>query len=132
MFLFFAQALPYIGMAGILFYLIYILYKRNQFKNRSGAGAFFFENDCLVLNTGIPYPIPFHEIERVELHYNQWELDHLLSYSLWIKVIKKNGKTKRVYYKGYKTAKLALPSDMERALKEKGLPCDMIDSRKKN
>ena len=36
-----------------------------------------------------------------------------------------------VFYKGYRTAKLALPSDMEAALKEKGLHCIMVDSNKK-
>ncbi|WP_251318091.1 hypothetical protein [Flintibacter muris] len=80
-----------------------------------------------MLNTGVPYPIPFGEIERVELHYNQLELDHRLSYSLWVWVVRKNGKTKRVYYKGYRTAKLALPSDMKAALEEKGLHVLMVD-----
>ena len=108
-------------------YTYFFVYKRSKFKNRSGAGAFFFENDCLVLNTGVPYPIPFGEIERVELHYNQLELDHRLSYSLWVWVVRKNGKTKRVYYKGYRTAKLALPSDMKAALEEKGLHVLMVD-----
>lgn len=111
--------IPYIIILGVILY--FFVYKRSKFKNRSGAGAFFFENDCLVLNTGVPYPIPFEEIERVELHYSQWELDHQLSYSLWVWVIKKSGKTKRVYYKGYRTAKLFLPSDMKTALEEKGL-----------
>ena len=116
---------PYI--VGLCVILYFFVYKRSKFKNRSVSGAFFFENDCLVLNTGVPYPIPFNEIERVELHYNQWELDRQLSYSLWVHVIRKSGKTKRVYYKGYRTAKLALPSDMKAALEEKGLQVVMID-----
>ena len=110
---------PYIAALGLIVY--FFVYKRSRFKNRSGAGAFFFENGCLVLNTGVPDPIPLAEIERVELHYNQWELDHKLSYSLWVYAVRKSGKTKRVYYKGYRTAKLALPSDMKTALEEQGL-----------
>ena len=117
--------IPYIAIIGVILY--FFVYKRSKFKNRSWSGAFFFENDCLVLNTGVPYPIPFGEIERVELHYNQLELDHRLSYSLWVWVVRKNGKTKRVYYKGYRTAKLALPSDMKAALEEKGLHVLMVD-----
>ena len=116
---------PYI--VGLCVILYFFVYKRSKFKNRSITGAFFFENNCLVLNTGVPYPIPFDEIERVELRYNQWELDHRLSYSLWVCVVRKNGKTKRVYYKGYRTAKLALPSDMKMALEEKELHVVMID-----
>ena len=75
--------------------------------------------------------VGFDEIERVELHYNQWELDHRWSYGLWVWVIKKDGKTKKVYYKGYRTAKLALPSDMKAALEEKGLRVVMVDGQKK-
>lgn len=115
----------YIMSLGIILYLF--VYKRSKFKNRSGAGAFFFENNCLVLNTGIPYPIPFDEIERVELHYSQRELDHRWSYGLWVWAVKKNGKTKKVYYKGYRTAKLPLPSDMKAALEENGLRVVMVD-----
>lgn len=106
-----------------LIILLVMLAKRSKYKNKSGAGAFFFENNCLVLNTGMPYEIPFGEIECVELHYNPWELEHRYSYSLRIKVIKKNGQTKTVFYKGYRTAKLALPSDMEAALQERGIRC---------
>ena len=111
-------------------FIIAIVITRGKYKNKSNAGAFFFENDCLVLNSGIPYPIPFDEIERVELHFNSWQLEHQLSYGMSIKVIKKNGKTRRVFYKGYRTAKLALPSDMEAALKENGICCMMVDSNK--
>ncbi len=111
----------------VIFLVIFFMAKRCQFGNRSNAGAMFFEDNCLVLNTGIPYSIPFHEIECVELHCSSWELEHKWSYNLYIKVIKKNGHSKRVFYKGYRTAKLALPSDMEAALKEKGIRCVMID-----
>ncbi len=111
-----------------LFVIYYFfIHKRLKYKNGSISGAFFFEDDCLVLNTGVPYPIPYGEIERVELHYSQRELDSRLSYSLWVWVVRKNGKTKKVYYKGYRTAKLALPSDMKAALEEKGLPVVMVD-----
>lgn len=118
-------------MLPILAFGTYVIYSRSKYKNKSNAGAFFFENDNLVLNTGLPYPIPFGEIERVELHYNSWELEHQLSYNLRVKVFRKNGKTKWVVYKGYRTAKLALPSDMEAALQEKGIRCIMVDSNKK-
>ena len=117
--------IPYAALAGVILY--FFVYKRSKFKNRAGAGAFFFENDCLVLNTGVPYPVPFDEIERVELHYRQWELERRWSYSLWVWVVRKNGKTKRVYYKGYRTAKLALPTDMKAALEEHGLRVLMVE-----
>lgn len=121
--------LPYILLLGVFFY--FFVYKRSKFKNRRGAGAFFFENDCLVLNTGVPYPIPLDEIARVELHYNQWELDHQLSFSLWVWAVRKSGKVKRVYYKGYGTAKLPYPTDMKTALEEKGLSVVMVNSQDK-
>jgi len=110
-------------------FIVYLIYSRRKYKNKANAGAFFFENDSLVLNTGIPYPIPFNEVECVELHYSSRELESRLSYGLWIKVIKKNGKTKRVYYKGYRTAKLALPTDMKAALEENGLRVVMVDKQ---
>lgn len=124
------QIMPYIAMLPVLVFGGYMIYSRSKYKNRANAGAFFFENGQLVLNTGIPYPIPFDEIEHVELHYNSWELEHQLSYSLKIKVFRKSKKMKWVLYKGYRTAKLALPSDMEMALKEKGLCCVMVDIKK--
>ena len=43
------------------------------------------------------------------------------------KVFRKDGKKKQVFYKGYKTAKLATPSDMEAALKEHGIRCVMVE-----
>ncbi len=101
--------------------------KRGKYKNKSNAGAFFFENGCLVLNTGIPCAIPFEDIDRVELSCSPWELEHKLSYSLGVKVFRKDGKKKQVFYKGYKTAKLATPSDMEAALKEHGIRCVMVE-----
>ncbi len=121
----------YIPMLLLFIFVGYMIYKRSQYKNKANAGAFFFEDNSLVLNTGLPYAIPFDQIDRVELHYNSWELEHQLSYSLSVKVFQKNGKSKLVFYKGYRTAKLALPSDMEAALKEKGLHCVMVDSNKK-
>ena len=101
--------------------------KRGKYKNKSNAGAFFFENGCLVLNTGIPCAIPFENIDRVELSYSSWELENRLSYSLGVKVLKRDGKKKWVYYKGYKTAKLATPQDMEAAMREHGIPCVMVE-----
>jgi len=118
-----ALGMIYIGMLPVIFFAVYMLYSRSKYKNRAGAGAFFFENDQLVLNTGLPYPIPFDEIECVELHYSPWELEHKLSYEMSIKVIKTDGKTKRVFYKGYRTAKLATPADMKAALEAKGIRC---------
>lgn len=113
----------YAAMLPVAAFLVYMLYSRSKYKNRAGAGAFFFENDSLVLNTGIPYPIPFNDIECVELHYSPWEIEHKLSYGLSIKVIKKTGKAKWVFYKGYRTAKLATPADMKAALEERGIRC---------
>ena len=101
--------------------------KRGKYKNKSNAGAFFCENGCLVLNTGIPYPIPFEDIDHVELSYSPRELENRLSYSLGVKVLKRDGKKKWVYYKGYKTAKLATPYDMEAALKEHSIRCVMVE-----
>lgn len=115
--------LSYLPMLLVLLFVFYIFYSRTKYKNRAGAGAFFFENNCLVLNTGIPYPVPFDDIDYVELRYNSWEIEHKLSYGLFIKVYKKNGKTKFCLYKGYRTAKLALPSDMIKALEENGIRC---------
>ncbi|MCI8700433.1 MAG: hypothetical protein HFJ47_03720 [Clostridia bacterium] len=108
--------------------MVFVVFKRSKYKNKSMAGAFFIEDSKLVLNTLIPYPIPFDEIECVELHYNSWELEHQFSYVLIIKVIQKTGKIKRAFYKGYRTAKLALPTDMEKALHENGINCVMISS----
>lgn len=102
-------------------YVIYYFIHRHTHKNAPIGGAFFFDGDSLVLNTGIPYAIPFSDIDFVELQYNSWELEHKLSYGLWVKVVRKDGKTKRVWYKGYRTAELALPSDMQAALEAKGL-----------
>lgn len=113
-----------------IIFIIVVVVTRSKYKNKSNAGAFFFEDNKLVLNTGIPYPIPFEEIECVELHYNSWELENRWSYGLSVKVVRKNGKTKRVFYKGYRTAKLALPSDMEAALQENGIRCVMVDARR--
>lgn len=125
------QIMSYLAMLPVFVLCGYMIYSRSKYKNKANAGAFFFENDSLVLNTGLPYPIPFGEIERVELHYNSWELEHQLSYNLRVKVFRKNGKMKWVVYKGYRTAKLALPSDMEAALQEKGIRCVMVDCNKK-
>ena len=101
----------------------YMLIQRGKYKNKKNAGAFFFENNQLVLNTGIPYPIDLENIEYVELKYNPWEVEHKLSYVLIIKVIKKDGKKKTVFYKGFKTAKLARPIEMIKALEEKNIRC---------
>lgn len=111
----------------VLIFVWYMAASRLKYKNRANAGAFFFEEDSLVLNTGIPYPIAIDDIEYVELNYSTWELEHKWSYTLFIKVVKKNGKTKRVFYKGYRTAKLALPSDMVAALEEKGIRCVVVN-----
>lgn len=115
-----------IGFGVPIVFLVFVIVQRKKYKNRSNAGAFFFEDNNLVLNTGIPYAVPFDEVDHVELHYSSWELEHKYSYELIVKVIKKNGKKKWVFYKGYRTAKLALPSDMEAALQEKGLHCVMV------
>lgn len=109
--------LPVMGFVG------YMFYTRSKYKNKANAGAFFFEDGKLVLNSGLPYAVPYEDVERVELHYNLWELEHMLSYNLRVKLIQKSGKTRTVFYKGYKTAKLATPADMKAALEEKGIRC---------
>lgn len=114
-------------LAPIIALFAYIIYSRSNFQSKANAGPFFFENGCLVLNTLILYKIPLHEIECVEVQYHPWELEHKLSYSAAIKVIRKNGTKKRVFYKGYRMSKLALPSDMQAALLGQGVRCVMID-----
>lgn len=128
-------------MKGNVIYMIFIfmvvlaiivgifIYSRSRYQNKSDAGAFFFEDNKLVLNTGIPSPIPLVEIDYVKLKFHWGEVDHGFSYSLAIKVVKKNGKSKTVFYKGYRTAKLALPTDMAAALEEKGIRCEMPERR---
>lgn len=64
---------------------------------------------------------------RATLSYSPRELENRLSYSLGVKVLKRDGKKKWVYYKGYKTAKLATPYDMEAALKEHSIRCVMVE-----
>ena len=123
----FDYVITFLPMALVIAVVIGVFVKRSQYQNRSNAGAFFFENGSLVLNTGIPYPIPFEDIDYVELSYSPWELENRLSYSLGVKAVRKDGKKKRVYYKGYKTAKLATPYDMEAALKERGIRCVMAE-----
>ena len=124
----FDYVITFLPMALVIAVVIGVFVKRSQYQNKSNAGAFFFENGSLVLNTGLPYPIPFEEIDCVELHYSVRELNSKLSYGLGVKVIRKNGRKKWVYYKGYRTAKLATPFDMEAALKERGIRCVMIDT----
>lgn len=123
----FDYIITFVPMALVIAVVIAVFVKRSQYKNKSNAGAFFFENGNLVLNTGIPCPISFDNIDHVELSYNPWELKNKLSYSLGVKVFKKDGKKKWVYYKGYKTAKLATPFDMEAALQEHGIRCVMVE-----
>lgn len=118
----------FIGVFGIpIVFIIVVVVMRGKYKNISNTGAFFFEDRNLVLNTGIPYPLPFDEIDCVELCYRSWELEHKYSYGLTVKVMKKDGGKKQVFYKGYRAAKLALPSDMQAALQEKGIRCVLID-----
>ena len=45
-----------------------------------------------------------------------------------VKVVRKSGKTKRVFYKGCRTAKPARPADLEAALRERGVSCVMNSS----
>lgn len=116
----------FLPMAAVLAFTAYMLIQRSKYPDRKGGGPFFFDGDNLVLNTGLPYPVPLAEIERVELKYSTWELEHKLSYGLTVKVFRRNGKTKTVLYKGYGTAKLAYPVDMAAALQARGVRCDLI------
>lgn len=110
-------------------YIIYYLIHRHTHKNAPIGGAFFFDMGALVLNTGIPYAIPFDDIDFVELQYNSWELERQMSYGLWVKVVRKDGKTKRVFYKGSCAGEQ--PAGMRDALEAKGLRVVMADSGKK-
>ena len=103
---------------GAIFALYYVLH-RFPHKNAPISGPFFFEMDCLVLNTGVPYSIPFSDIDHVELEYSAGELQTRTTYNLSIRVIRKNGQTKKVWYKGSCTGEL--PADYQAALEEKGL-----------
>ena len=62
----FDYIITFLPMALIIAVVIGVFAKRSQYQNRSNAGAFFFENGSLVLNTGLPYPIPF-EIGRAHV-----------------------------------------------------------------
>lgn len=117
-----------IAVLPVFAFVVYMFYARSKYKNKTNAGAFFFEDGKLVLNTGLPYAVPFGEIDRVELRYNPWELEHRLSYSLRVKVVRTSGQAKTVFYKGFKTAKLATPADMKAALEANGIRC--VDAAK--
>ena len=103
---------------GAIFALYFILHRATH-KNAPISGPFFFDMDCLVLNTGVPYSIPFSDIDRVELEYRAGELETRITYNLWIRVVRKNGQTKKVWYKGSRSGEL--PADYQAALEEKGL-----------
>ena len=127
MYMFVSMMFTIVMMIFVIAISVAVIVTRSKYKNKSNAGAFFFENNCMVLNTGIQFAIPYDEIDRVELHYSAWELKYKLSYDLIVKVKKKSGKTKITFYKGFRTAKLATPFDMEAALKEKGICCVMME-----
>lgn len=111
--------------------IILVVVKRSKYQNKSLAGPFFIEDDRLVINTLIPKPILFSDIDYVELHYNSWELEHKFSYELIMRVIKKDGKIQRAFYKGYKTTSQDPISNMEEVLTDNGLKCVMVNSQKK-
>ncbi len=118
--------LTFLPMTAVLAFTAYMFIKRSKYPDRKGGGAFFFDEDNLVLNTGLPYPGPLADIDHVDLKYSRWELEHKMSYGLTVKVYRKNGKTKTVFYKGYGTAKLAYPADMAAALQARGVRCELI------
>ena len=74
-------------MVPLVIFLAYVLITRSKYQNRKGAGAFFFEDDKMVLNSALPYPISISDIDHVELKYNSWELKQTMSYNLFIKVV---------------------------------------------
>ena len=115
----------------VLLPLIVILaafgYSRGRYRNFAHARAFLVEGGALVLNTGVPYPIPVENIDCVELRCSGWELENRLSYGLTVKVIRKDGTAKSCYYKGCRTAKLALPSDMAAEIEAHGLRCRLVE-----
>ena len=117
----------FLPTAAVLAFVVYMLISRRKYPDRKGGGPFFFDGDNLVLNTGLPYPVPLAEIDRVELKYSPWELEHRMSYGLTVKVFRQSGKTKTVLYKGYGTAKLPYPADMAAALQARGVRRDLLD-----
>ncbi len=123
----FLRLIIFFSIPVILYYFIH----RRTHKNAPIGGAFFFDMDSLVLNTGIPYAIPFGDIDYVELQYNSQELERQLSYSLWVKVVRKDGKNKRVFYKGSSAGLSARPADLRDELEAKGLRVVMRDSAQK-
>lgn len=120
-----SYVIMFLPMAAVLAFCVYMLASRFKYKNRKGGGPFFFENDCLVLNTGLPYPIPLGEINFVRLVYSNWQLEHQLSYGLTVQVFWPDGRKKNVLYKGYGTATLAYPADMAAALEAHGVRCEL-------
>ena len=102
-------------------------YSRGRYKNISNAGAFFFEDGCLVLNTGAPYAIPIEKIDHVELRYSARELESRLSYNMTVKVVRRDGSAKSCVYKGYRTAKQALPADMAAAVEAPRRPSGKLE-----
>lgn len=55
---FFDYISTFLPLAVIVAVAALVIVRRRKYRNKSNAGAFFFENDSLVLNTGIPHPIP--------------------------------------------------------------------------
>ena len=91
------------------------------------SGPFFFDGEELVVNTGIPVPIPMEEIDHVELRYNQREVERHTAYSMWVRVVRRNGKVKRAVYQGSRMAQL--PRDWQAMLEEKGIRVVMTDGQ---
>lgn len=107
-------------------FLLYMFWTRSKYKNRSKGGLFFFEDGCLVLNTGFPQPVPMMDVEYVELEYNEIELEYNLSYGLLCKVVEKNGKTRKCFQKCSRYATYGLPADMAASLEERGIRCVLV------
>lgn len=107
----------------VLFAPIFI--SRSKYKNKKNGVPFFFENDQLVLNSMIPYPIDFSDIDRVELDYSLENLERISGTYIKIIVFRKNGKKRRVFFQTNRFKPETHPFEMERLLMEQGIRCVM-------
>ena len=114
------MSLSAILLIPLIILLIYFNASGSKYKNSFNGYAFFFDNNNLVLNMGTPYPIPLIEIDHVELTYAAWRIKRGMTYGLAVKVVKKDGKAKKVSYNGYGAA---APADMAAALESRGIRC---------
>lgn len=102
-----------------------IFISRSKYKNKKNGVPFFFENQQLVLNSMVPYPIDFSDIDHVELDYSPENLERISGTYIKIIVFKKNGKKRRVFFQTKRFDPKTHPFEMERLLTERGIRCVM-------